>query len=73
MSERSEDRESECKRNLTFGGRWVGCDKQAKIAMSSAVNMDAILRMRWKVNEALKEYSWPVLFLDFEPSVRQRV
>jgi len=53
VSERSEDRESESKRNLPFGRSWVRCDRQAQIAMSSAVNMDAILRMRWAINEPL--------------------
>jgi len=56
VSERSEDRESKSNRNLSFGGSSVRCDRQATIAMSSAVNMDAILRMRWKVNEPLMKY-----------------
>ena len=57
MSERSEDRESESKRNLPFGRSWVRCDRQAQIAMSSAVNMDDVLRIRYEIEEQLMEYA----------------
>jgi len=35
-----EERESVSSKSSCLGGRWVRCDRQARIAFSSAVNID---------------------------------
>ena len=67
MDSRAE-RESVNKMYLHPGGLWARCERQERIALSSAVNIEAESLRRLAVTNPLAEYVYPVLELDFEPS-----
>jgi len=65
------ERESVNKMYLHPEGLWARCERQERIALSSAVNIEAESLRRLAVTNPLAEYVYPVLELDFEPSVIQ--